>query len=96
VEPPNDLALPVNIRLGRKSLTVTNAQTFYNTKLITIEKSLMLRPEEGLQDLILARKYETRVEVTDSDKHFRFQWLGINYALKKFYKTVTEWNPLMT
>ncbi len=42
MEPPNDLALPVNIRLGWKSLTVTNTKIFYDTKLITIEKSLMV------------------------------------------------------
>jgi hypothetical protein len=36
-------ALPANIRLGRKSLTVTNTQAYYYTVSITYVESFILR-----------------------------------------------------
>jgi hypothetical protein len=48
-------------------------------------KDLTIRVEFS-KGLNLGRKYQTRMEVTDRDKHSSLQQCGINYSRKKLYR----------
>ncbi len=71
------------ITLGCNGLPWTNTLAY--RAFVSYEENEVLRIRQLAH--ILARKYQTKLEVNDSDKHSTFLRLIINNGREKFYRT---------